>query len=167
MKKQKTDYLLLGISVLGFLTMSVSFCLMPLSTLGFLPGILFWAGLLLGAVLQLVLELRRRAFYKKYRADVRKMQKPRNGLLSFCSGPVATAADITTAAGLIGSLLALVLTGGTGSICYVLIGLTVFAFCMHCVFNGRILFFLNNYHKIQRVLEEKKVSNQEKGEGKK
>ena len=54
--KSKMGKLLAG-SVLGFLLMSASLLVMPVKVLGFLPGLLFWAGLLAGIAGQILLVL--------------------------------------------------------------------------------------------------------------
>ena len=167
MKQKQTDCILLGISIGSFLLMSVSFVLMPIEKLNFLPGILFWAGLILGVTLQIVLGGRRRKFFASYKVKPEKMQKPRNGLLSFGSNRIAVVADGVLIAGFIATVLSLIITKGYGTICYIFIAITVFSFCLHCILNGRIYFHAKNQSKVRQVLESKKESTSEKGEGKK
>lgn len=159
MKANKTSCLILGLSILGYGILSVSFLLMPLRSVGILPGLMFWGGLLLGAVMQVVLELRRRQFFRTYHVKRQKMQKPHNGFLTFFSNRPAKAADCSLILSVVGLAAALVVTGGRAYICYVLIGAAVFSLCMHCVLNGRNCFHALNQEKIRRVLEQKKVSN--------
>ena len=61
MKEVKTDRVLLGLSIAGFAVLAISFVLMPIEEMGVAPGILFWAGLLCGVVLQIVVEMRRQS----------------------------------------------------------------------------------------------------------
>ena len=164
MKQRKIDRILLGISVGCFLLMSVSFLLMPIASATVVPGFLFWLGLLLGVVLQFLLEARRRAFFKSYAVNRKKMQKPRCGLLSFGSNAPALVADRSLAISLIGMIAAFVITKGYGYLCYVFIATTMFSFCMHCVLNGRIYFHVKNQIKVRQVLEQKKVNSTDKGE---
>lgn len=167
MKQNKTDRLLLGISVGGFALLSVSFVLMPVEVLGAVPGLLFWAGLIVGVVLQFVLEARRNSLFAKYRVKRETMQKARNGLLSFGSNPPAMAADISLAVSAVATILAFAITKGTGYLCYVCLSFLVFSFCMHCILNGRIYIFVKNNNKVRQALELKKANSMEKGEGKK
>ena len=165
MKKNNPDRVLLGISLAGFLLMSVSFVLMPFETVSIVPGILFWGGLIIGVVFQIVLEKRRRAFFASYNVKREKMQKPHNGLLTFGSNRAAMIADNTLACSFVATILAFVFTKGTGYLCYVFIATTVFTFCLHCILNGRIFFHAKNQAKVRLMLEQKKVSTTDKGEG--
>ncbi len=156
MKRNTVDRVLLGLSVAAFLGMSASFPLMLLEGMKILPGLLFWAGLVLGSALQAVLAARRRKLFYGYGMKPRKMQKARNGLLSMGSNPLAIVADTGFVFGLVTTVLVFVFTEGMGELCYVFLGITVFAFCMHCILNGRIYLYVTNYHKIRQALEEKK-----------
>lgn len=130
MKIETKERKLLACSVLGFLMMSLSLLLMPVQKLGFLPGILFWAGLVAGIAGQILLALTLRECLGKYKGI-------RWGLLCFCTNPWAKVADI----GLLVSLLAAVLILSlwpAAYICYVMLTVAVFCFCLHCIFNGRI-----------------------------
>ena len=167
MKQRQMDRILLGISIGGFLLMSVSFLLMPIDSGEITSGLLFWIGLLVGAVLQVTLEARRRAFFKSYKVKREKVQKPRNGLLSFGSNREATVADGAMIVSFVAMLLVFVLTKGYGYVCYVMIALTLMSFCLHCILNGRIYFHAKNQLKVRRVLEQKKAKSLDKGEGEK
>ena len=169
MKNNQTDRILLAISICGYVLLSGSFLLMPLENAGMLPGLLFWGGLLTGAALQVVLEARRRAFFKQYNVKREKMQKPRNGLLSFGSNRWAYVADTAMIVSLVGTALAFILTKGTGMLCYGFVAATVLSFCLHCILNGRIFFHANNQNKIRQVLEQKSIrltKEREKNENK-
>lgn len=164
MRQRQIDRMLLGISVGSFLLMSASFLLMPIESITIIPGLLFWIGLVLGITLQIVLEIRRRAFFKSYSVNRGKMQKPKNGLLSFGSNALAIIADRSMVISFVAMILAFVITKGYGYICYVFIATTVFSFCMHCVLNGRIYFHAKNQLKVRQVLEQKKANSTDKGE---
>lgn len=164
MKQRQIDRILLGISVGSFLLMSASFLLMPIESITSIPGLLFWIGLVLGIALQIVLEIRRRAFFKSYSVNRGKMQKPKNGLLSFGSNALAIIADRFMVVSFAAMILAFVITKGYGYICYVFIATTIFSFCMHCVLNGRIYFHAKNQLKVRQVLEQKKANSTDKGE---
>lgn len=167
MKQNKVDRLLLGISIGGFAVLAISFMLMPVEALGFMPGILFWGGLLTGVVLQIVLETRRNSLFAKYNVKRETMQKARNGLLSFRSNSLAAVADIFLIVSAVATILAFILTKGTGYLCYVCLSVLIFSFCMHCILNGRIYIFVKNQNKVRQVLEQKKAHSMDKGEGKK
>ena len=167
MRQRQLDRILLGISVGSFLLMSASFLLMPIESITIIPGLLFWIGLVLGITLQIVLEMRRRAFFKSYSVNRGKMQKPKNGLLSFGSNALAIIADRSMVISFVAMILAFVFTKGYGYICYVFIAITIFSFCMHCVLNGRIYFHAKNQIKVRQVLEQKKAKSIDKGEGEK
>lgn len=167
MKNRNTDRVLLTISVVGFLLMACSFVLMPIDSMGIIPGILFWGGLLIGVALQISLEIRRRAFFARYKVKREKMQKPRNGLLTFGSNKTARIVDYAMIVSAVILVLVFVITKGLGFLCYVFIATTLFTFCLHCIVNGRIYFHANNQTKVRQVLESKKESTSEKGEGKK
>lgn len=128
------DYQMLRLSVIGFGAMSMSFMLMPLSWGAVLAGLIFWGGLIVGVTAQVILAVRARKAGWKSRAG-------RCGLLTFFSGKWAKAADLTTAAGAVLTGVALAATNGFGYVCYVLLAATVFAFCMHCILNSKILLF--------------------------
>lgn len=165
MKQGQINRILLGMSVGGFLLMSLSFSLMPFEKLGILPGILFWVGLLAGGGIMIILENRRRRFFSAYQMDRRKMQKPRCGLLTFGSNKWAVICDILLVVSVAGVVFTLVYTNGTGYGCYLFISATCLTFCLHCIINGRIYFHVNNQDKVRRVLEQKKVNSINKGEG--
>lgn len=157
MSQKETDILLLKLSAMGFGVMSLSFALMPAERLGFLAGGLFWAGLLLGGLMQVVLEKRRRNFFARYRVRIQKMQRPRNGLLTFGANRPAKIADCVLVVSIILLILSIILTRGTSYWCYIMIAATTFSFSMHCVLNGRNYFHVINQTKIQQALEQKKV----------
>ena len=93
------------------------------------------------------------------------MQKPRNGLLTFGSNREAMIADNVFVGSLLAMILVFVFTKASGYLCYVFITATLFSFCLHCIFNGRIYFHVKNQAKLRQMLEQKKVSSKDKGEG--
>ena len=165
MKQDRVGWVLLWLSVLGFGSMSVSFLLMPIEGLELLPGILFWGGMLIGLSFQIALEARRRVFFRRYNTKRERMQKPLNGFLSFAANKAALVADCILAVSIVATILAFLLTKGTGYVCYVCIAVMLMSFCMHCVLNGRNYFHLNNQNRVRQVLETRRESNLEKGEG--
>lgn len=157
MSRKQIDTLLLRLSISSFLAMSVSFLMMPIEAISIFAGGLFWFGLLVGLILQVILEIRRRDFFARYRVRRQKMQRPHNGLLTFCANRNATIADSVLAVSVGCLVLSFWLTRGTSYLCYILIAIVVFSLCMHCILNGRIYFHVINQTKIRQVLEKKKV----------
>ena len=164
MTRKQMDQLLLCLSIGSFAVMSISFLLMPIDAMGGAPGVLFWGGLLLGILFQITLETRRRSFFAKYRVNPKKMQKPRNGFLTFSSNKYAKVADRILLVSVVCTILAFLITRGTGYLCFVFISISIMALCMHCILNGRIFFHVMNQTKVQQVLEQKKVRTFSKGE---
>ena len=165
MKKNHLSRGLLAASIFGFFLMSLSILLVPFEKWKVLPGLMFWGGMFLGIFAQVTLELRRRAFFSSYGVRREKMQKKRIGLLTFASNPIASVADNAMVASIVATVTVLVLKKGTGYLCYILLAATLFTFCLHCIFNGRIYFHVQNQNKIRQVLEQKKVNLRNKGEG--
>lgn len=165
MKKIQMDGLLLGLSVLSFLTMSVSFLLMPVEKMKLFPGLLFWGGLVAGTALLIVLEQRRRTFFRVHGGNRSKFQKSRIGLLSIRSNREATIADCALLASVAATILAFVLTKGTGYICYVCVAAAAFFLCLRCILNGRLYFHIQNREKTLETLEQMKVSKKRKRRG--
>lgn len=122
--------------------MSVSYPLMLLEALGFFPGILFWTGLLLGIIPQLVLGGLRRNDEKHTEENQKSRRSRKVGILTFGSNKYAIAADNTMAVSFVLTVLLLILTKGMGWICYFALGAFCFSFCMHCLLNGRNYLFI-------------------------
>lgn len=142
--KTKMGKLLAG-SVLGFLVMSLSLLLMPVKGIGFLPGCLFWAGLLTGVAGQIQL------MPVKPR-HTGKEKGTRCGLTTFFANPWAKSADI----GLLVSLLTAMLTLAicpSAYICYVALAAAVFCFCLHCILNGRAFGCVMGHGRFRRKSE--------------
>lgn len=156
MEGRQTGINLLRISVGGFLVMSLSFLLMPVSALGIIPGLLFWLGLILGVISQMLLEIQRRRFFKAHNVDRKKMQKPHCGLLTFGSNRYAKTMDRAFLICLVLSIVVFCATKGFAYICNLCISLTVFTFCMHCVLNGRNYFHVMHHDTVQKALETNK-----------
>lgn len=163
MDKKQINQILLGLSLGGFFLQSLSFLLMTLEDTGIVPGLMFWIGLLAGCSLQIVLAVRRRRFLAKHPAAAEKLSKGRIGLLAFATNRLAMVADILMCVGFAATVLAMILTKGTGDICFALIAITVFAFCMHCVLNGKIYRFVMG--KLREYPKQKRVNSMEKKEG--
>lgn len=157
-RKKSGDLILLRLSVISYFLMSASILLMPVDEMKKLAGGLFWGGLLLGSGFQFLLESHRRAFFAGYHLNYRKMQKRRCGFWNFFSNRTALFVDVLLAAGFLSAVTMLILTKGHGYLCFVLVALTVFCICLHCIVNGRNYFHVKNITRVRRALEHKKES---------
>ena len=164
MKQKKPETVLLGCSIAGFLALSVSFLLMPLDALGIIPGILFWSGLLVGVIFQIILESRRRALFRQYNVKRETMQRPKCGLLTFGSNGAAKIVDVLLPISVAATVILFIATKGLGYSCFPCISAVVFTFSMHCVLNGRNYFHVCNQAKVRQALEQRKNSAAKKGE---
>ena len=150
MKKQGKIAMLMLVSIVSFLIMSLSFVLMFIildaETAGFmkvLPGLMFWVFLLIGSVSHIVMAVMRKQLSDRSRMK-RSNQQRLIGVISFFRNKPAIVADIVFVLSLVGFIVSYVLTGGTGTLCFVLLPVVVFAFCMHCTLNGKNFNFLIN-----------------------
>lgn len=155
MKKSRVNQALFGISLICFTLFSISFILMPIKTCEFSPGVFFWGGIMMGTVLQIVLRTRRRAQRASSGTGCDEQQKKRKGFLTFGSSLVTVIFDIAFICSVLGAAFAYVITKGAGIICYALISVAVFSFCMHCAFNSGNYSFLVKQTKGRRLLTEK------------
>lgn len=165
MKNSRTEAVWLGVSVGCFLLMSLTFLFMPLEGETFYSGALFWVGLVGGIVTQILVNHLRKAFFRKNHISYKNSGKARMGLLRVFANLPAKIADIACAIGLVGTIVSLIATEGYGYVCYVFISLTVFAFALHCIFNGRNFDFLLNKSKICSILDKRYKQNLERERG--
>lgn len=167
MSRKQVDTIWLGLSIFFFLMLSVSFLLMPLgsetpteniSVNTMVAGLMFWISIIMGIVTQCVLAHRRKSWYVIHRIrKVRVTQKV--GLISFFKNSYATIADAATILSLIGLVIAMIATQGTGYICYVLVSLFVFSFSMHCIVNGKVFYHIINQNKMLQAIEKERANS--------
>lgn len=167
MSRKSVDTIWLGLSIFFFLMFSVSFLLMPLgsespteniSAYTMVAGLMFWISIIMGIATQCVLAHRRRSWYVIHRIrKVRATQKV--GLISFFKNSYATVADAVTILSLIGLVIAMIATQGTGYICYVLVSLFVFSFSMHCILNGKVFYHIINQNKMLQAIEKERANS--------
>lgn len=145
MMQKKVDFIWFGLSIGSFFLMSISFLLMPLDVtvdqydaMDIIPGIIFWVFLVLGITGQVVLAIRRSKWLVKQGVRKYKVKQGRMGLVTFCKNKLALITDIVMMVSILLFVIVTVVTHGLGYICYILLTLCVFAFCMHCIFNGKI-----------------------------
>lgn len=127
----KKDFIWLGISIVGFAILSVSFLLMPVkndTVSSKIAGIMFWLGLVIGIVFQVLLARQSKIGITKNRVQRLTNQRMKPGILSLFKNPIAIAFDLLMAIGLVGLISSMILTRGMGYICYVFISVTVFSF---------------------------------------
>ena len=135
------------ISIICYVLMSASVLLFPMDTIisdenaltiVYVAAAVFWSGLVIGVVCSLWLTIRLHSGknYKKIRIM---------GLTGFFSNIYAVIADVVLISGLIGLIIMWIVTNGRGYICYVMLGVSILSFCMHCIFNGNA--FYNIYMK--------------------
>lgn len=122
------------ISMTGFLCMSVSFLIMPhidslngLDTLGLVTGLMFWIGLVVGLMTQLVIAILSRG----------KEKTQKLGIISCCKNQYGKIIDSICLISLVLLIAGLIITNQKGYICYIGLSLFSFSFCMHCILNGR------------------------------
>lgn len=167
MSRKSVDTIWLGLSIFFFLMFAVSFLLMPLgsetpteniSAYTMVAGLMFWISIIMGIVTQCVLAHRRRSWYVIHRIrKVRTTQKV--GLISFFKNSYAIVADVVTILSLIGLVIAMIATQGTGYVCYVLVSLFVFSFSMHCILNGKVFYHIINQNKMLQAIEKERANS--------
>ena len=149
MNRKKTDRILLILSVISFFLMSTGFLIMRFAPRlvsfeipDFLVGVIFWTFLLCGILLQFILSRRMKRF-----ADDKETGKSRIGVISFMKNTPGCVADIVCAVSLVALIVSMLMTNGTGDICYVCITVFVFSFCLHCVLNGKVYHYITNQNR--------------------
>ena len=152
-RKGLVKILLIG-SMVGFLVNAASFLLMPVEELRYLPGILFWSGLLLGIAPQ------------PFAGGIRKKESEKlrqlPGLLTFFSSSIAKVTDVALIVGFVATAIILWVSPNHGYIRFVLIAVTVLAFGMHCVVNGKNFRWAFGPERSDKTAKDKQVRNREK-----
>lgn len=155
--KLKKDFMWLSISIAGFAILSVSFLLMPVESnavISKIAGVMFWFGLVIGIMFQVILARHRKTGMTKNRIQRLANQRIKLGIFSLFKNPMAIVFDLLMAIGLVGLISSMILTKGMGYICYVFISITVFSLSMHCIFNGRIYLYISNKEKKKETVRE-------------
>lgn len=149
MYKKITDIILFIISLFFFLLMSCSPLLIPMDRhleivdlMDFLPGSLFWGGMICGGICQVVLNIRRKQTLEKQGARKNQARKGRNGLICFFKNIPAIISDVTCVVSLAGLIVTTVISNGNDYIWLAMLTVFLFTFCLHCIFNGRIYHYL-------------------------
>lgn len=167
MSRKQVDSIWLGISIFFFFMLSVSFLLMPLgsetptesiSLYTLVAGLMFWISIVMGIVTQCVLAYRRKDWYVIHR--IRKARASQKiGFVSFFKNTYAAIADVVAIFSLIGLVIAMIATHGSGYICYVFVSLFVFSFSMHCILNGKVFYHIVNQNKLLQAIEKERANS--------
>ena len=113
----KKDFIWLGVSIVGFAILSVSFLLMPVESnvvISKIAGVMFWLGLVIGIVFQVLLARQRKIGITKNRVQRLSNQRMKPGILSLFKNPIAVVFDLLMAIGLVGLISSMILTKGMG-----------------------------------------------------
>ena len=157
---KKKEWVILILSIVCFFVLSVSFLFMPFentraeegfSIISHLSGLAFWISLLLAVVFQIWLAVCRRKSHRKNRTrSLNCVSKA--GVFSFFKNKTAKVFDYLMIASFTAFIAAMLITRGTGYICYVLVSVFVFSFCMHCIFNGKIYAYVTDSEQTRRAV---------------
>lgn len=170
MQRRKQDIILLCVSIGSFLLMALSFLVMPLKMpnieqriLNIIIGSMFWGFLIIGVAIQVILAQRRKAWIRRnHLRRNRNFLYAKVGIIEFAQNIFGCIADLILGLSLIFLIIALVLTRSVGYVCYIAISVSVFAFCLHCILNGKIFYYVQNQDKILSKIEREQQSKKEK-----
>lgn len=160
MKYEKTNKIVLIISIICFFLFGVSFLLMPIDSennigemtfFSYLSGVMFWVSLIGGIATQIYLGRKNKREIKKNKNISKKA-----GVICVFSNIYAMIADIAAVVSLIGFVISMIVTDSTGYICYVFIGLFVFSFSLHCICNGKVFKYITNAKDLNLMSKLKK-----------
>ena len=175
MKREKSEFALLVVSISFFFLLALSFLTMPLGDGGqngkafaytVISGGMFWISIVGAIVTQFILGKRRKKWLTKNNVKNNLIQH-KIGIFLFFKNKYAVVSDVALVISLIGLAMAIIATDGVGYICYVFIALLVFSFSMHCVFNGKNYYFVANGDALLKAAEEEKRLSSKKREKKK
>lgn len=162
-KKNHMAYLI--VSIVAFLVFSISFLLMPVeaepmeqgtNVYTIVAGLMFWIGLVVGILMQVILSVLRRNWFSRNRVRLPLTNQPKLGLISFFKNKTAVVFDVMLIISIVGLVIAMLVTDAVGYSCYVFMTLTCFSFCSHCIFNGKIYYFIENKDNMRKALEKAK-----------
>ena len=140
---RKKDEAWMIISIGSFVVMSISFLLMPINMtvkrygiIEYVPGLVFWVGLVTGIIGQIVLIVRCRKRIMRHKAKENRGHIRRIGLFYFFQNVPAIIVDLSLVISLTGVIISTNVTQGMSYICYIFLSVCTLAFCLHCIFNG-------------------------------
>ena len=166
MRRKKLDIILLSASIVCFFITASVFLIIPLkvsdsyeSMFNILIPSVFWLFTLIGIVIQIILAKRRREWIISNRLEKSPNFMGRIGLISPMKNLYGSIADIVFLISVIGFIISMILTDSRGYACYVSLAGMIFAFSMHCIFNGRIFFYIQNQYASAPSREEQYNKN--------
>ena len=170
MQRRKLDIILLCVSISSFFLMAISILLMPLKISSIEPqmlnaaiGSMFWGFFIIGVLIQVVLNKRRKAWIRRNHLwRNRNFLFSKVGIIAFAQNIFGCIADALLGLSLVLLITSLILTNSSGYICYVALAILVFAFCLHCILNGKIFYYVQNQDKILSEREREQQSKTEK-----
>lgn len=111
---------------------------------GYASGIMFWAGLILGGTMYLLLS-------REYKKTGTEVEMPKNKILCYiCSNPLAIAADFICAVSLIGTIYGAVNIRFNQKTALVFLFLLVTGIYAHFLFNGKVFRYLYSNNQGRR-----------------
>ena len=133
-------------SIIGYFAMSASILLIPFSSYmrQWFIGCIFWISLIMAVTGQVVLAIDRKKWIARYRIKDKRFLSGGLGIFNFVKNVPAIIADSILLISIIVAIIAFIATSGTGYACYVAVALIMFSFSMHCIFNGKIYFYIVN-----------------------
>lgn len=146
MKKKKFDRMLFYISLGCMVLLSISFMLMPFaserliegdSIINNVTGALFWLSLLGGYTTVIILNHRRKHIIMENETQHTDIRDKYPGIIRVFSNIPAKIADITFVIGLVGFIICIATANSDKFITYIMLSVTVLAFHMHCMLNGK------------------------------
>lgn len=156
---KKTNIALLTASLLSFLLVAVSLIAMAfggsatssdVSIISMICGICFWAFLIIGIVLQVILSKQINKWKAKYYRVRRSMRvHPKIGLISIFKNLPGTVSDIAFLFSIITFAVTYYFTEGISILCYISLSIIFFSFCSHCIFNGKNYYYITNRQTIE------------------
>lgn len=142
MSSVKKEIVALTISIISFFLLAASFLFMPLENkqLQIMAGVMFWLFLILGIGSQVLLAI----LFKQACAKNKewRIQKHRIGIFVIGKNKLSIAADIVLLTSALTFAVLMFLTRGTGYISYIVLTILVFSFCMHCILNGKVYYYI-------------------------
>ena len=143
----KSNKRLLNLSLAGFAVTAASFLLMPINAyepgvtpVRVLSGSLFWLGMIVGVVCQIMLAKRLRQPIREHE----KASKRRVGVLCFFSNRFASIADLLLAVSLIALIVSFFAESALGYFNYIIRFVFILALSGHCILNGKMYYYINH-----------------------
>lgn len=162
---QKRDLCLLWILIICVFLFSMSIIPMYFTRNDFdnvnkIFGMMFWIPLILSVIIQCLLWINYKRWFKKHGVKRKKKRNP--GIIAFLANDYAKISDIGTLVMIIVTIVVFNLSDGI--LCYITLSFLIFFFYMHCILNGKIYYHVLNQDKILYRLIRKKERGTRKDE---